>query len=278
MTLFLKVARTFLIPSIDELIEASLQADRQNSKRDANLSKNKRTRLGTLLTDIQAIIDTNDETHHQTISALLKAVRLELGELSTAAGYDAGGTEKGIEHLGHFITNFFEKMQALQLTMQPETTLPLYQFNHTVASYLANRALKKAKETGTTSYSAIRLFHNPNITPYTNYLGRLDAIVEGRLGALQRNLAGLRTKDKTSYQQLENEQVQDQLELLELKYDKLYNESEYVLYRQMQAYLPIPEVLPTELSTYIDQAKFAMSSITESMDGDDDETLLVEFK
>jgi hypothetical protein len=236
MTLFLDVAKEFLIKKIQDLIKESENSDERSAtygaligKRDLNLSANKRAVLTELVASIEAIPTDTNELNLTALLACIQTTETTLQATRAKANHAPASTEESLLHLKAFIRTFHVKLEELKLLDHncPDAPDPVFHLYRAIACYFAARLSDGAVKTNILSTTAHWLSDHPSITYKRSFLMAIDEIVEQRLQRFQNNLAGQKTK-ATGFEQIKREAVDDCLEHLSLKHDALQHDKQYL--------------------------------------------------
>ena len=256
MTLFLDVAKEFLIKHIQAIIQESKNADGRSTtygaflgKRDLDLSANKRTDLSHLLTSIETIPSGTDESNLTALLACIQTAETSLHTTRSIGKHAPASTEESLLRLKAFIQEFYIQLEKLRLLDDncPTAPDPVFYLYRAIACYFAERLSDGAVKTNMLSMTTHWLSDHPSITCKRAFLMAIDEAVEQKLQRFQNNLAGQKTKT-TNFEQIQHEAVDDCLEFLSLKHEALRHDNQY------RNSISQP-VAMTFLLSYLDDAK-----------------------
>ena len=266
MTLFSEVTQAFLLDEIQKLNDASLAADKNDTAlhgilgRNHTLSEEKRACLQTLKEAISPPSEANDEACKKHFLMHLKNTKATLDAKRQQTNQEAKSTEQSLRILHDFVSTLFSDLKALNLLDVAVSTEPMCDTYRAIISYLANRALGKARETAGTQGVIHYLLFQPSVTPNTAFLQALDNLVKGSVFHIQDTLAGFNAS-APDFQRRKNILANKELRSLELEFNDLRSNPSYSWYNFC---------LPNELATYIGTAKQNISAnLTEEISADE---------
>ncbi|MDF1683869.1 MAG: hypothetical protein P1U36_04340 [Legionellaceae bacterium] len=236
MTLFIDVAKEFLIKHIQTIIQESKNADGRSTtygaflgKRDLELSANKRADLTRLLTSIETMPTETDELNLTALLACIQTAETSLHTTRSLGKHAPANTEESLLRLKAFIQEFYTQLEKLKLLDDgcPTVPDPVFYLYHAIASYFAVRLSEGAVKTNILSMTTHWLSNHPSITYKRAFLMAIDDVIELKLQRFQTHLSGQKTK-ATNFEQIKHEAVDDCLEHLSLKHEALRHDSQYL--------------------------------------------------
>lgn len=178
MTIFLEIAKEYLINEIMKISDASVASDKSVGNtvcswlglgRDESLSQYKRERADILRTDIRNLVsDASDEKNYEALDALLTECRRKAKEKADEKGYSEGSFGPGMSEVSELLKQLYERFDVAGLLDIPykkteEERSPLTVFRYWAGVYLAH----KVKESRHNSQSTLKaITHNPKITSF----------------------------------------------------------------------------------------------------------------
>lgn len=146
MTIFLEIAKQFLIAEVKKLHDVSVTNDAGlvNRWRNKELSAAKRHLLNTLERSLETARNgENDEANkvmlNQLLQSCLDSMDTERGKYHGLLGsnFQVGDTERGLMHLQTLLSGVYNKLTQLKVLETPHDTDPYHCFQYYIAGYCA---------------------------------------------------------------------------------------------------------------------------------------------
>lgn len=178
MTIFLEIAKEYLINDVTKLSDASVASDKSLSNtmfsmiglgRDESLSKCKRELADILRTKIRTLESLeSDEKNFAALNSFLSDCRDKAKESSGEKGYNEGAFGPGMSHVSSLLKEIYDRFKAanlLDIAYEKDTDgprPPLTVFQYWAGVYLAC----KVKESCASQSPIKTLTHNPKVTSF----------------------------------------------------------------------------------------------------------------
>ena len=259
MTLFLNVARDFLIKNIKDLIEDSNSADARSTQlgplageRTLPLSAKKRDILTDLIKALDALQTTQDDQNKTSLITCIETSEQALSDERKKTHHAPASTEESLLNLKAFISDFFQKLETLQLLdkTQPQKPKPIFHYYHAMAFYFAKRLSENANKTNLMRNTVRWFSAQPMLSSKLTFLTALDNIVEQNIKYIQNNLAGQNKQDE-SFPRRVAELVNRELDSMRREHEELRHHTDH---RTLGQALSI-----TFLLDYLNEAKQAIA-------------------
>lgn len=191
MTIFLELAKQYLIPKIEEIHKASVKADLSllNSirgffhvERNSELSNIKQELILGLIKEIK---DLENQTNDAATCAHIKIIIANcLDDMSKARkeknNYPEGETEKSIRKLDTLIDFIFKKLSNLQVLDIPHDKDPLNCFRHYIALYCTHKIIEEQNENPSQAINIIQaIIKDPHLSKSRMLAKIKDDIIMG---------------------------------------------------------------------------------------------------
>lgn len=219
MTIFLEIAKQFLITEITTVRDNSVAADSSlgNSAlsffglgRDETLSKAKRGLADELLTTIRNMADKeSDEATLQELVAQITKCKKTAASKSDAKGYDEGTFGPAMKEAISLVEEIFDKLKEVKLTNVASDKDPLNLFRYYAASYFAQK-IDDARKLGALGSIA----QHPKLSSFRKLTAEKEMLVIEMLQACEKDLETL-NKELEGYPATRKSRVLEWLEKLQ---------------------------------------------------------------
>ncbi|KTC86941.1 hypothetical protein [Legionella brunensis] len=228
MTIFLDIAKPYMIEMIKEIRDKSVSADKSTTNallgwislgRDEELSKAKRDLADRLLIDLDSLKDQKDDAAtYESLKKLVNDCKVAAAKKSKEKNYDEGKFGPRMLRALQLLDNLFNKIKEAKLLDISHDEEPLNLFRYYAACYYAQKINDAHRISGIS-----KLAQNPKLTTFSQLSESKEQAIIKTLAECELDLGTLDTQH-VDYEETKKKRVLEWLDKLERANKKLCEE------------------------------------------------------